>query len=46
MDVADEAMAAAPGHGVTVSCDSNYRPIRWGTARAVGTALLRQERQA
>ncbi|MFF5493686.1 PfkB family carbohydrate kinase [Streptomyces aquilus] len=38
VDVADEAMAAARRHGVTVSYDPNYRPSLWadrgGPARA------------
>ncbi|MFJ8495829.1 PfkB family carbohydrate kinase [Streptomyces sp. NPDC094038] len=42
-DVADEAMAAARRHGVTVSYDPNYRPSLWdgrgGTERARETDL-------
>ncbi|MFI7400550.1 PfkB family carbohydrate kinase [Streptomyces sp. NPDC049541] len=43
LDVADEAMAAARRHGVTVSYDPNYRPSLWtgrgGAERARETDL-------
>ncbi|GAA3918106.1 sugar kinase [Streptomyces lacrimifluminis] len=47
VDVADEAMAAARRHGVTVSYDPNYRPSLWagrggaGRAREVDLRLAR-----
>ncbi|WP_020120338.1 sugar kinase [Streptomyces canus] len=47
VDVADEAMAAARRHGVTVSYDINYRPSLWadrggpGRAREVDLRLVR-----
>ncbi|WP_069767844.1 sugar kinase [Streptomyces sp. LUP30] len=48
-DVADEAMAAARRHGVTVSYDPNYRPSLWagrGGAEAARETDLRLARQA
>ncbi|ALV30992.1 sugar kinase [Streptomyces sp. CdTB01] len=49
VDVADEAMAAARRHGVTVSYDPNYRPSLWagrGGADAAREADLRLARHA
>ncbi|MFI6931642.1 sugar kinase [Streptomyces sp. NPDC050287] len=49
LDVADEAMAAARRHGVTVSYDPNYRPSLWagrGGADAAREADLRLARHA
>ncbi|MEU5633123.1 sugar kinase [Streptomyces rishiriensis] len=48
-DVADEAMAAARRHGVTVSYDPNHRPSLWagrGGADAAREVDLRLARQA
>ncbi|WP_406335945.1 PfkB family carbohydrate kinase [Streptomyces sp. NBC_00203] len=48
-DVADEAMAAARRHGVTISYDPNYRPSLWagrGGADAAREVDLRLARQA
>ncbi|MFD8726249.1 sugar kinase [Streptomyces sp. NPDC059629] len=38
VDVADEAMAAARRHGVTVSYDPNYRPSLWAGRGGAGAA--------
>jgi 2-dehydro-3-deoxygluconokinase len=49
VDVADEAMAAARRHGVTVSYDPNYRPSLWagrGGADAAREVDLRLARHA
>ncbi|MFR0359194.1 sugar kinase [Streptomyces sediminimaris] len=49
VDVADEAMAAARRHGVTVSYDPNFRPSLWagrGGADAAREADLRLARHA
>ncbi|MFB8179102.1 sugar kinase [Streptomyces sp. NPDC055966] len=49
VDVADEAMAAARRHGVTVSYDPNHRPSLWagrGGADAAREADLRLARHA
>ncbi|MER7837749.1 sugar kinase [Streptomyces sp. NPDC096040] len=49
VDVADEAMAAARRHGVTVSYDPNYRPSLWagrGGADRAREADLRLARHA
>jgi len=49
VDVADEAMAAARRHGVTVSYDPNYRPSLWtgrGGAEAAREVDLRLARHA
>ncbi|PPS67269.1 MULTISPECIES: sugar kinase [Streptomyces] len=49
VDVADEAMAAARRHGVTVSYDPNYRPSLWtgrGGADGAREADLRLARHA
>ncbi|WP_053673672.1 sugar kinase [Streptomyces sp. NRRL B-1140] len=49
LDVADEAMAAARRHGVTVSYDPNYRPSLWagrGGADGAREADLRLARHA
>ncbi|OAH09359.1 sugar kinase [Streptomyces jeddahensis] len=49
VDVADEAMAAARRHGVTVSYDPNYRPSLWagrGGADAARGVDLRLARHA
>ncbi|MEU3937176.1 sugar kinase [Streptomyces sp. NPDC029044] len=49
LDVADEAMAAARRHGVTVSYDPNYRPSLWagrGGADRAREADLRLARHA
>ncbi|WP_327426904.1 sugar kinase [Streptomyces sp. NBC_01236] len=49
VDVADEAMAAARRHGVTISYDPNYRPSLWagrGDADAAREVDLRLARQA
>lgn len=49
VDVADEAMAAARRHGVTVSYDPNYRPSLWagrGGADRARETDLRLARQA
>ncbi|MFF5985182.1 PfkB family carbohydrate kinase [Streptomyces olindensis] len=49
LDVADEAMAAARRHGVTVSYDPNYRPSVWagrGGADRAREADLRLARHA